>query len=363
MNISLRRHNFFCTDIRMQRPQCSSEACNSNAVVKSALDESPLCAPCFIERFEQKVHETITSTNLFRRGERVAIGASGGKDSTVLAYVMKTLNERYDYGLDLVLLSIDEGITGYRDDSLQAVERNRIEYCMPLTVVTYKDLYGWTMDEIVAKIGKKNNCTYCGVFRRQALDRGAFKIGASKLVTGHNADDMAETVLMNVLRGDIARLQRCTNIITGEEGDLPRAKPLKYCFEKDIVMYARLNKLDYFYTECIYAPDSYRAYARSFVKDLERMSPECILGLIKSGESIMVKGDVAMPTLTNCTRCGYISSQKLCKACLLLEGLNTGRTDMGIKRKPKKVAVSAENVDEKSCGGACSCEKSADLEF
>lgn len=40
-------------------------------------------------------------------------------DSTVLAYVMKTLNERYQYGLDLFLLSIDEGITGYRDDSLE----------------------------------------------------------------------------------------------------------------------------------------------------------------------------------------------------------------------------------------------------
>ncbi|RCN49630.1 PP-loop family protein [Ancylostoma caninum] len=217
----------------MTRPQCSSEACTSNAVVKRALDDVPLCAPCFIEGFEQKVHETITSTNLFRRGERIAIGASGGKDSTVLAYVMRTLNERYDYGLDLVLLSIDEGIKGYRDDSLkivmlsQAVERNRIEYCLPLTVLSYKDLYGWTMDEIVAKIGKKNNCTFCGVFRRQALDRGAYKIGATKLVTGHNADDMAETVLMNVLRGDIARLQRCTNIVTGEEGDLPRAKPLK----------------------------------------------------------------------------------------------------------------------------------------
>ena len=44
----------------------------------------------------------------------VAIGASGGKDSTVLAYIMKTLNDRYNYGLKLVLLSIDEGITGIR---------------------------------------------------------------------------------------------------------------------------------------------------------------------------------------------------------------------------------------------------------
>jgi len=40
-------------------------------------------------------------------------------DSTVLAYIMKTLNDRYNYGLELFLLSIDEGITGYRDDSLE----------------------------------------------------------------------------------------------------------------------------------------------------------------------------------------------------------------------------------------------------
>ncbi|EYC19722.1 hypothetical protein Y032_0023g679 [Ancylostoma ceylanicum] len=136
-----------------------------------------------------------------------------------------------------------------------------------------------------------------------------------------------------------------------------------YCFEKDIVMYARLNKLDYFYTECIYAPDSYRAYSRSFVKELERMRPECILGLIKSGESMMVKAEVSMPTLINCTRCGYISSQTTCKACLLLEGLNTGRTDMGVRRKPKKLTVAAENDNEKSCGGSCSCEKNTDVEF
>lgn len=40
---------------------------------------------------------------------KVAIGASGGKDSTVLAHVLHLLNRQYDYGLDLVLLSIDEG--------------------------------------------------------------------------------------------------------------------------------------------------------------------------------------------------------------------------------------------------------------
>ena len=50
------------------------------------------------------------------------------------------------------------------------------------------------MDRVVSTIGKKNNCTFCGVFRRQALDRGATTLGVDHIVTGHNADDIAETV-------------------------------------------------------------------------------------------------------------------------------------------------------------------------
>lgn len=79
----------------------------------------------------------------------------------------------------------------------QSVKRNKEQYGLPLRILSYKDLYGWSMDDIVKKIGLKNNCTFCGVFRRQALDRGAMLVGANKICTGHNADDMAETIMMN----------------------------------------------------------------------------------------------------------------------------------------------------------------------
>ena len=89
---------------------------------------------------QTEIHDTIVAGRLFQRGDRVAIGASGGKDSTVLAHIMKTLNERYDYGLELFLLSVDEGITGYRDDSLETVKRNQLQYDLPLKIVSYEGI-------------------------------------------------------------------------------------------------------------------------------------------------------------------------------------------------------------------------------
>jgi tRNA(Ile)-lysidine synthase TilS/MesJ len=52
---------------------------------------------------------------------------------------MKTLNERYDYGLELFLLSIDEGITGYRDDSLEVRYMYRVRTCIHQSCDSYLD--------------------------------------------------------------------------------------------------------------------------------------------------------------------------------------------------------------------------------
>lgn len=393
----------------------SCSACQTaRAVIVRPKNRQKLCRTCFLDIFETEIHETIVRNKLFYHGEKVAIGASGGKDSTVLASVMKTLNERYAYGLELVLLSIDEGIKGYRDDSLQTVKRNASQYDMPLLIVGYDELYGWTMDQVVEQIGKRGNCTYCGVFRRQALDRGAARLGIKHVVTGHNADDIAETVMMNLLRGDLPRLARGTSIVTASAAtDTKRSKPLKYAYEKEIVLYAHHKKLDYFSTECIYSPEAFRGTARTLIKDLEKIRPSSILDIIRSGEDMALLvppevsnsgscitatteedtttgcgnngrssggelaemeknlgADEAIPileteiffrettvqdtkgsnkspsrppdkkrlikstkanrpikpqTLQKCDRCGYISSQQICKACMLLEGLNKSR--------------------------------------
>jgi len=130
--------------LRMVRLCC---LCTVNrAMIKRPKTSEMICKSCFFSVFEEEVHQTIMEHALFTRGERVAIAASGGKgrnvplslslqslfcvcftslpyvghaDSTVLAHVLTMLNVKHNYGLDLFLLSIDEGITGYRDDSLE----------------------------------------------------------------------------------------------------------------------------------------------------------------------------------------------------------------------------------------------------
>lgn len=69
--------------------------------------------------------------------------------------------------LTLYLLSIDEGISGYRDHSLEEVKYHSETSGLELKILSYKQLYNWSMDEIVSVAGRKSNCTFCGVFRRQ----------------------------------------------------------------------------------------------------------------------------------------------------------------------------------------------------
>eukprot|EP00866_Antonospora_locustae_P001995 jgi/Antlo1/1995/2204 len=292
----------------------------TKAVVLRSKDCTKLCKTCFFRAFEDEIHETIKGSNMFRRGERVAIGMSGGKDSTVLAHVMDILNRRHCYGLELVLLCIDEGIRGYRDHSLSTARENQRELGLHMAVLSFEELFGVSMDTVVEKTGRRGNCTSCGTFRRRALEIGALQLGANCIATGHNADDMAETVLLNLFRGDINRLKRCTVARTADSV-IPRCKPFKFTFQKEIVMYAFHKKLLYFSVECTYSPGAFRGEMRSFVKDLEKINPRLITNLIKSGDDFSEK----MPSPSNaypCSRCSMQSLSRICQVCRLIENLS-----------------------------------------
>jgi hypothetical protein len=68
----------------------------SHVTPQHATQLPQLCKECFYTALEDEVHQTIVNNRLFKRGERVAVAASGGKDSTVLAHMLTLLNDRHE---------------------------------------------------------------------------------------------------------------------------------------------------------------------------------------------------------------------------------------------------------------------------
>lgn len=170
----------------MPAPTCAS--CRAaRAALRRPRSGQALCGPCFCAAFEAEVLRTVVAGRLLPPGAVVAVGASGGKDSTVLAHVLRELAPRLDVALRLV--AVDEGIGGYRDVALAAVRRQAARWELPLTVVAYEDLFGgWTMDAVARSTAgtghSRSCCTFCGVLRRRALEEGARLVGATHIVTG-----------------------------------------------------------------------------------------------------------------------------------------------------------------------------------
>lgn len=230
-----------------------------------------------MDSFEEGVHKTIQDNHLILPGQVIVAGVSGGKDSSVLLAVLhRIIYERWPElykGCELKMCAVDEGIVGYRKESLDVVYALQKKYGLDLVVVPFKERFGRTLDELVAELHKDDMedqnslaCSFCGILRRNSLTAGALSLSKGALVaTGHNADDNAETTLLNVLRGDWAKLRRSADLKTDLGVGAAKIKPLGQQSQRDIVMYAHHAKVPYFSTECPYAVAAQRGIARQWI--------------------------------------------------------------------------------------------------
>ena len=89
---------------------------------------------------------------MFGRHDRIIIGLSGGKDSTVLLDILAKVEEKYPS--ELVAVCIDEGIAGYREDGLPIAEKNAKLHDIEYHLFSFKELFGYSLDEMVKKISR-----------------------------------------------------------------------------------------------------------------------------------------------------------------------------------------------------------------
>jgi uncharacterized protein (TIGR00269 family) len=303
---------------RPGEPGCS--ACGERAVFFERHTGRHLCATHFLAGVEERVAATIRDRRLIVPGDRVAVGLSGGKDSTALLLILSRVLPPGD-GIPLVAITVDEGIRGYRDDTVRSADRLARELGIEHRHVSFTGLFGDTLDTFLEG-REKSSCTICGILRKKALADAAREAGATKLATGHNLDDEAQSVLMNVLRGDLPRLVRDSSAATSGRF-IPRIKPLMFVAEKEIAAYLLLRGAWTELPECPYAQYALRQGARSMLATLEYRHPGTMLRLMESKKKIeeTCAGRAEAGSLRPCRECGDPCSGELCQYCRLKPSL------------------------------------------
>jgi uncharacterized protein (TIGR00269 family) len=255
---------------------------------------------------------------MLQHDSRIAIGVSGGKDSLALLHILTEIEADHP-NAEIIAVSIDEGVTGYRDEALAIAS----DACKTLGIkhvtTSFKTLFDTTMDEIAATPRELATCTYCGVLRRRALNQAARELEADRLATAHNLDDMAQTALLNLMRGDPNRM--ATLHPGGHElpGFVRRIKPYCEVPERESAMYAHLKNLRFQSLPCPYAAEAQRNDIRGFLNRMEEKRPGTKFIVYRT--ALKLAPQAQKETAGHCGICGEPTTAQTCRACQLLEQL------------------------------------------
>jgi uncharacterized protein (TIGR00269 family) len=220
-----------------------------------------------------------------------------------------------------VAVTVDEGISGYREATVRSADNLVRRLGVEHITVSFGELFGDSLDTIL--IGREPQaCSICGILRKKALVVGAQRAGATKLATGHNLDDEAQSVLMNVLRGDLMRLVRNSGADSGGRF-IPRVKPLMYIQEKEIATFLMVQDVWEDLPECPYAHHALRREVRSMLSGIEYRYPGTMLRLMKNKKTVETAflGKTGGEPVGTCRECGDPCSGEICQLCQLRHSL------------------------------------------
>lgn len=299
--------------------------CGNIAVFSRKYSGESLCSFCFSDSIVQKTAKTISKYNMIQNEDIVGVAVSGGKDSLSLLHVLKKMSESHDF--KLIAITVDEGISGYRDEALEIVKN----FCNNLNVAyksyAYKDLFDLTLEESLElrENEKITSCSICGILRRRAIDFGAKDLSVDVIATGHNLDDVLQTFIINVLSGD-------TNKIGWMEPDtsinkMRKIKPFCEIYENEIVFYAFTNEILFQSEQCPHMNEGIRTEIREFLNSLENHHSGIKNSMYGSVMKLsQIVKDVNYKQRRICQKCGSQCTSKICSVCTMLVNLRQNRS-------------------------------------
>jgi uncharacterized protein (TIGR00269 family) len=302
------------------KPVC--DRCEGKAAYYREYSGEGLCGKCFSKSLREKVAKTISKYSMLKYGDKVAVAVSGGKDSLSLLHMLVPICKKH--GTNICAITIDEGIDGYREESLEIVKNFAAKMDVEHRVLSYKELFGMSLEESLELRKERNmsSCSICGTFRRRAIDVVAESVQANVIATAHNLDDALQTFLINILAGDADRIGWTYPESVAYANNLRKIKPLTEIYEHEIAFYALINEIPFQSEECPHMNEGIRTQIREFLNKLEGEHA----GIKYNAYNTVVKiakriKETSSREHNKCVLCSRDSTNNICSVCSMMIAL------------------------------------------
>lgn len=275
----------------------------------------------FIREIEKKVLKTIKSYKLVSNKDKVLVALSGQKDSTTTLYV---LNKKFKH---VEALLIDMKIGRFSQENLRNAKEFCKRYGLKLRIKTLEDFYGRRVCYIREMLRKNKykvqTCSICGILRRTLINNIARKMRFDRVATGHNIDDEAESIMMNLIRGNFdlgLKLGPKTGVVSDKKF-VERIKPIYFLSNEETKRFTQLMGWRINYEDCSCSFDAFRRKVRKgfLESDVGGDEKKNILNnflIIK--KKILKDRKTEINNIKYCRYCKEPSRNNICGSCGIL---------------------------------------------
>ncbi len=225
--------------------------------------------------------EAVKKYQLIQEGDKIAVCISGGKDSMILAVLMRMLQRFSEVPFELEYIVMDPG---YNEENRQRIEENAKILNIPINVFN-SDIFN-----VVVKI-EQSPCYLCARMRRGYLYSRAKELGCNKIALGHHMSDVIETTVMGMFYGSQIQAMLPRLKSTNYEG-MELIRPM-YCINEDaIIAWSKYNNLEFIQCACRFTEEyksnnnkeglSKRREIKDLIKSMKKINPNIEINIFRS---------------------------------------------------------------------------------
>jgi uncharacterized protein (TIGR00269 family) len=283
--------------------------CGDEAIACLHTSRTCFCKKHYNEYLKKRVYETIKKYRMFKSGDKVVVGISGGKDSLSLLSLLHDI--KGVLGIKILPVFIDLGIKSYSLKAERASRKVSESLGTPLLVIRLKELIPYGLWEL-SVAAKRPVCSVCGLLKRYLLNAVGLEADAV-VATGHTLDDTAAYLLKRVLVGSQEE-NTLFPVNPKVGGGAKKVKPLILVYERDLLVYSLANGLPFLHEKCpYYSRKILETKIRRFFYIVEEDHPGLMISFVKKG----LQKEKSMGETRTCMYCGTVAMGNECSLCKL----------------------------------------------